>query len=309
MGRDPFFLEADASGGILQAGHVELRVGDRLFRENACTIPVFWTTLFDREELTAQAARTNATVARDRARSRTAAWKERASPLLLRGYLAFAAWLERAPDGAVQIDVSHAESWRRERLLAAAVSFIDFLDGRTSEPGPLLSGYGEHVTFRRGSDRGPARLVGVGASARWPDEEPLFVGRMHQLVAPTMGLPPFRRGPFPEWRVVEDPCAPLPERANDRARQAEDAARRLSAARASVTAAQRGGNLDLVARARADWQHAAETSQAMAESAADFAERFAVFDDGDLWRKTCEEHAHATAQLDALEAAIRAAME
>jgi hypothetical protein len=271
--------------GLDQATRLVFRGTEELAWRSDLSVPVFWTSLFTRDDLTATGAAITWQAAMRNAERRQNAWQSRASERMLRGLGAFVDWVRDRRGGSIELDLRGLHDWRRAPLLAAVGDLIDFLDSKRADPGELLARE-ETVGWRK--RKGGIRLEALSADLAWPDELPMFDVHDTELVAATTGKPPFRRGPWPERRFAEDELAPMPPDVDAAVKQrARLVYRALQVYRAGAPVPKSPGNLEAVARERTRIRALVaefETLAAqLAGSAADFARVHQVFDDGALW--------------------------
>jgi hypothetical protein len=284
------------------------------------SVPVFWATLFSRDELTATGATTDSHAAIERLGRRRTSWQAKASPLIIRGYQRFVDWVASVAGGPIVLDVTGLDAWRHAPLRDALGCLIAFLDGEGEDPGPLPFGADDVVQWVK-TRKGPQFQTRV-ADLRWPDEAPLFDVRCTELADHTVGVPPFRKGPWPERRCVEDLSAVLSPELDAAIKE------RSTLVQLAIKSNPAGGkppsslgNRDAIGRIRdhsrqmcAEFQRAADC---LIESAPRFAETHRVLNDAPLWRemlRECERWRSAmeTALIEqekAVDAAMRTAID
>lgn len=318
----PFNQYRVGASGRLESLHQTSRLTFRhgsleLVWRGGLAVPLFWTSLFaDRSELSGPTTRISWQDAVTRLEQRRGAWRSKCSEQVFGGHAPFLAWVKELGGGEVELDLGGLEEWRVSPFLDAVGTMIAFVDGRATEPGPLLCQEDAHVGFRR--RRGSYRLEALTADLHWPDEAPLFAPRAVELQRVLVGAPPFRRGPWPERRFQEDELAAMPEAT------LRDIQAREGQARVALRYARRSpqidepviGNLDGIARLRAtiqaEQQAFSEATRALVASAPSFAATYQVLDDGKVWAEMLavnEEWARRmAAHLARHEAEVREAM-
>ena len=314
--QNPFFLrtrptEDPHSRQLEGAPDIVLRIGPRHFDARTwtgpgTTVPVFWASLFAPGEIHETGGTTSIEGGGERLELLRPSWKAKSSPRIFRGYEAFSNHLKALGPGSITLDLSPAAAWRRPAFVAAVAQLLDFLEDRSSDPGPLLSGWKECVVWKR--TKGRLRLEACSAGDHWPDEVPLLAphGDHSNLLAPTMGKAPFRQGAWPERLFTSDGARP-----EDAESRAQDVARAIALhgnASGYTKAMGSAGNLEAVASVRKLWDEFREIAQPLADSAAAFAARHQVYDDTALWQEMLADIGPGLAQLDGWTAKIEAAM-
>jgi hypothetical protein len=316
--QNPFFLRTRPaaepnSRHVEDATDIALRIAprdaeERTWTGSGTTVPVFWASLFASSEIQQNGAATSIELGVEKLSLRHASWKAKSSPTIFRGYESFSKHLKELGSGVITLDLSSA-GWRRPAFAAAVTDFLEFLDGAKTEPGPLLSGWKGWVVWKK--MKGRLRLEAADRHGHWPDEVLLLAphGDVSHLLEPTMGNPPFRRGPWPERRfTVDGYLTSLPEDAALRAVEVKRAIDLHWAASSDTKGMARAGNLEAVEQTRKLWEDFLEAAEPLADTAAAFAARHQVYDDTALWREMLEDVDPGLAELDRWAATIEAAM-
>jgi hypothetical protein len=296
MPKDPEFLYFKiGTDGCVTRPHQKSQLrfvgAETLTWTSGIALPVLWSIFFAREHFTENGAAVDGATALALIARREKSLREKSSLLVERGLSRFIDWAKRVRADRIELDLRDLETWRHAPLLAALAELTKFIDDASTDPGPLPPTDEAAVGWR--TRKGTKRLEGFAPHLAWPDEVPLLAHWDSALLDATLGRPPFRKGPWPEWRFAEDESAPLEPKM-----RAEIQAH-LETVRAAIKVCPNNieikpiGNLEGVDRMRNHYRSNCSAFQEKARqliaTCKAFAEKHQVVDDTSRWEAALED--------------------